>query len=91
MAICKLCGENKRYAASCIRVINAQVAFGDECRPDLNLGRGEVRCPDCGVSPGGYHHLDCEFEECPECRRQLVSCSCESDREPKIIAIHPDL
>jgi hypothetical protein len=76
MAICRSCGKDTDFAASCIKTTDDQIAFGDECRPNVNFRRGEVRCPDCGVRLGGYHHLNCEFQECPECHGQLLSCEC---------------
>lgn len=35
-----------------------------------------VRCHDCGCLLGRFHHFGCDAEECPECRLQLISCSC---------------
>jgi hypothetical protein len=42
-------------------------------------GYATARCGDCGVRPGGYHHLGCDLMRCPRCRRQLISCGCWTD------------
>jgi hypothetical protein len=34
------------------------------------------RCHDCGVPPGFIHHVNCDCEECPRCKGQLISCKC---------------
>lgn len=34
-------------------------------------------CRDCGVHPGGLHHLGCELETCPRCRAHLGACGCD--------------
>jgi hypothetical protein len=34
------------------------------------------RCPDCNVAPGGHHHSNCDYEKCPKCGGQLISCDC---------------
>lgn len=26
-----------------------------------------IRCGDCNVKYGGYHHPNCDIEECPKC------------------------
>jgi hypothetical protein len=36
-------------------------------------------CGDCGVARGGWHHPGCDIQECPSCRRQLLSCDCRFD------------
>jgi hypothetical protein len=53
---------------------------------------GVGHCPDCGVSDRGYHHLGCDLEDCPRCRRQLISCGCawlDEDTE-SIVAVAGD-
>jgi hypothetical protein len=37
---------------------------------------GDVRCHDCNVEPGGFHHPGCDNEDCPKCSGQLISCGC---------------
>ncbi len=39
--------------------------------PDSN-----IRCHDCGVAAGGFHHVGCDLEICPRCEDQLLGCSC---------------
>ena len=39
----------------------------------------DARCGDCGVRPGGYHHLGCDLMRCPRCRGQLITCGCWTD------------
>jgi uncharacterized OB-fold protein len=35
-----------------------------------------TRCPDCGVSIGGFHHPGCSREICPRCGERLSLCGC---------------
>lgn len=46
------------------------------------------RCGDCGARRGAFHHLGCDMEPCPTCRRQLISCDCyrtwDADGEEQI-------
>ncbi len=36
----------------------------------------DFRCRDCGAKAGHYHHFGCDFERCPVCGLQLISCDC---------------
>ncbi len=45
------------------------------------MQRGEMRCHDCGVAVGGFHHPYCDAEECPRCHAQLASCDCWAEEE----------
>lgn len=39
--------------------------------PDLT-----IRCHDCNVAAGGFHHIGCDMEICPRCGGYLLGCSC---------------
>ena len=35
-------------------------------------------CRDCGVMWGRIHHNGCDFERCPKCLGQFISCNCNN-------------
>lgn len=35
-----------------------------------------MNCPDCFCKEGEIHHRGCDWERCPFCGRQLISCDC---------------
>lgn len=39
----------------------------------------QERCGDCGARRGHNHHLGCDIQVCPRCRRQLITCGCQFD------------
>jgi len=89
---CKECGREMTGSKSCgikwIRFANGEIYERIENEEEnwiknfdeekmgwrLCLGRP---CHDCGVAPGGYHHIGCDAEECPACGEQFISCACE--------------
>jgi hypothetical protein len=77
MAICLDCKREMTTAASC----TVTTLHIDEVPFPMARHRrsGAGRCGDCGVEPGGYHHLGCDLARCPRCGRQLISCGCPFD------------
>jgi hypothetical protein len=82
MAICLDCDREMLTALSCVV---STLHVGGEPFPLTPYGRdgtpapGGGRCGDCGVEPGGFHHLGCDLQRCPRCQRQLLSCGCPFD------------
>jgi hypothetical protein len=82
MAICLDCDREMLTAPSCVV---STLHLGSEPFPltpyarDGTSAPGGGRCGDCGVEPGGFHHLGCDLQRCPRCQRQLLSCGCPFD------------
>lgn len=88
MAICVYCEQEMRTARTCsVRhldrdgVAHPLPPYGAEMRGG-RPARPRGRCHDCGVEPGGFHHLGCDVAECPLCRGQLFICGCRFDGDP---------
>jgi hypothetical protein len=54
-------------------------------RETPNFGDHAGRCGDCGAPERGYHHLGCDMQACPCCRRQMLSCGCWFDEDAEDI------
>ncbi len=54
------------------------IPWGHE-RP--RFGASHQRCGDCGVAPGGFHHLGCDIQRCAVCQGQMFSCGCRFDED----------
>jgi hypothetical protein len=83
MATCAWCEQEMTTAVSCtVTALHRAgatmglVPWGAE--PGVRARR---RCGDCGVQPGGYHHLGCDLQRCPACHGQLISCECRFDED----------
>jgi hypothetical protein len=92
VAICQDCQQEMLEAASC--TVDALILAGQRYPRDRAREPSETggRCPDCGTRDRGYHHLGCDLEDCPACRRQLLSCGCgwvDEDTED-IVAVAGD-
>jgi hypothetical protein len=71
--VCDLCEQDKEKAYSCMKRIEGQIPFGDETQLSLL----PHNCPECLVGTGGFHHLGCGVEQCPNCHGQILFCLCE--------------
>ena len=84
MTICELCEQEKERAYSCMKRVEVQIPLGEETQ--LNLI--PHHCPECLVGMGGFHHLGCSIEQCPQCLGQLLFCLCEGGEEYRKLTAH---
>lgn len=101
MAICSWCEQEMKTADGCTG--NAVVEFPDgSTKPSIPYGaelrygepgkpwipKPDQRCHDCAVRVGQRHHPGCDWEECPRCGHQLISCGCLDDEEDEGRVLH---
>ena len=76
---CEYCKKEMGKVDGCVEgkiviknTIYKRIEYGNE------TGNTEVedRCHDCGVKKGYFHHFRCDVEQCPRCKKQLLSCNC---------------
>ena len=94
MAICEYCSREMKTATSCTWVgiiiegkTFERIFFGAE--PGYPAVPPDLPCHDCGVHVGGYHHFGCDWERCPQCGGQMISCNC-SDDDTFLVSRIPD-
>jgi len=82
LAICAFCGKETEGASTCIESIIR--IDGKDYTPlpfkrkneTVFTRKQEVRCAECNVLPGGFHHVGCGLEICPKCGGKWVYCAC---------------
>lgn len=89
MTICTYCERDMSNTPTCQPTIIPTAdgdlqptRYGSELH-DRGASAGN-QCGDCGVQPGGYHHPNCDLEECPRCLGQMLSCGCVVLRDEEL-------
>lgn len=59
---------------------NPRIRCGDEQSMSHLIPDSGTLCHDCGCAIGEYHVSNCDAEECPDCRLQLLGCDCPDDQ-----------
>ena len=78
MAVCAVCGQEMLTASSCTERF-CELVDGRYGRIRWGALEGEPtdeHCADCGVDPGGLHHVGCDQETSPRCGEALALCDC---------------
>lgn len=79
-AICTDCDQNMLESDGCI--YSFMLINNNYYKRILVIKKGltgEGRCHDCGAFPDNIHHMGCDMETCPVCKKgQLITCDCVS-------------
>ncbi|MDQ2648836.1 MAG: hypothetical protein M3Z03_04725, partial [Actinomycetota bacterium] len=92
MAVCDLCNNDMTTGASCVvdTIHREDMAWRlAPFDPASGFARPDGSCGDCGVGPGGHHHVGCDVQRCPYCFGQLISCTCEWTDEDLVVPEPP--
>jgi hypothetical protein len=53
-----------------------RIRYGNETVEYTDGREQPLHCHDCSAMIGEYHHLGCDWEQCPNCEGQMLSCEC---------------
>lgn len=79
MGTCGDCNREMMDKEPCLT--DKQIEFADGSVYDaLPVGTRwtDGHCPDCWAPPEEMHHSGCDWEQCPKCNGQLLSCDCRT-------------
>lgn len=69
----QIAAAQKIHSVSLNGMLYPRIPFGSESdMPTSSMSN----CGDCGVLHGQLHVPECDLEQCPRCRGQMVSCDC---------------
>ena len=90
-AACEYCNQEMSPGKGCRTAfiyngnnIFERILAGSERDLWPKMGDNDI-CHDCNAKRGQYHHLGCDMERCPMCKRQLLSCGCFADEYKHIL------
>lgn len=75
--MCTRCLRDMQKQVSCVKTfVKVDIPKQRRLVAERYDGHDGNNCHDCGTPNGGYHHLHCDMEVCPQCNGQLLGFDC---------------
>lgn len=71
-AICRDCKKEMKPSSGC----TFKYLVTLEKKYWARVPNEDTICHDCNAGMGKYHYFGCDWERCPQCGGQLISCDC---------------